>query len=348
MVDWSLAQQVARLAAGSEEPVDLGMDLTAVCADLQGPVADYTRLEPATPVPPPELVTRAGWAALNLETLRPLLDPVAERLDGRLERTGPLAGLLKSGAGAALGAESGLVLGYVARRVLGQYELSLLGGDAPPRLVLVAANLDRAAQQLDVDRDAFLTWVCAHELTHVFQFQGVPWLREHLGGLLRRYLETVDVQVDGAGKGVLAALPNPAKLVDTFREGGLAALIQTPEQQELMHEVQAAMAVIEGHAEHVMDVLGERLLPQHAELRAAMDRRRASRSAPERLIEQLLGFDLKLRQYELGKRFCDAVVERGGIEALNRVWTGPQALPTLAELDEPDRWLARTAPPAAA
>jgi coenzyme F420 biosynthesis associated uncharacterized protein len=348
MVDWSLARQVARLTAGSEEPVDLGLDLVAVCADLQVPVAEYTQLLPATPVPPPELVSRAGWAELNLEALRPLLDPVAERLDGRLARTGPLAGLLKTGAGAALGAESGLVVGYMARRVLGQYELSLLGGDAPPRLVLVTANLDRAAQQLDVERASFLTWVCAHELTHVFQFQGVPWLRDHLGGLLRRYLATVDVQVDGAGKGGLPSLPNPAKLVDDFRAGGLAALIQTREQQDLMHEIQAAMAVIEGHAEHVMDVLGAQLLPQHAELRAAMDRRRTSRSAPERLIEQLLGFDLKLRQYELGKRFCDGVTQEGGIEALNRVWSAPDALPTLAELDRPTHWLTRTAPPAAA
>jgi uncharacterized protein (DUF2342 family) len=95
-------------------------------------------------------------------------------------------------------------------------------------------------------------------------------------------------------------------------------------------------------------VLGERLIPRHAELRAAMDRRRGSRSAPERLLERLLGFDLKLRQYELGKRFCDGVVERAGIDALNHVWSAPSALPTLVELDDPAGWIARTAPPRAA
>ncbi len=345
MVDWGLAGQVARLAAGSEEPVELGLDLVVVCRELEAPLAEYTGLAPSTPLPPPELVERAQWAELNLASLHPLLDPVAERLDGGLERTGPLAGVLKAGAGAAIGAEVGLVLGYVARRVLGQYELSLLGADAPPRLLLVAPNLDRAAAQLEVDRDSFLTWVCAHELTHVFQFQGVDWLREHLGGLLRRYLETVDVQVAGGG---LSALANPGQLVETFREGGLAALIQSPAQQAILDELQATMAVVEGHAEHVMDVLGEQLLPAHAELRAALDRRRASRSAPERVLERLLGFDLKLRQYALGKRFCDGVVSLAGIEGLNRVWDSPEALPSLAELDDPAAWLGRTAPPAAA
>jgi uncharacterized protein (DUF2342 family) len=61
-----------------------------------------------------------------------------------------------------------------------------------------------------------------------------------------------------------------------------------------------------------------------------------------RLLERLLGLDLKLRQYEQGKAFCDAVVSRGGITALNRVWEGPERMPTLAELDDAPGWLART------
>ena len=42
-----------------------------------------------------------------------------------------------------------------------------------------------------------------------------------------------------------------------------------------------------------------------------------------RLLERVLGFELKMRQYRDGKRFCDAVVARVGIEGLNRVWTRP-------------------------
>ena len=66
-----------------------------------------------------------------------------------------------------------------------------------------------------------------------------------------------------------------------------------------------------------------------------MDARRRSRSAPERLLERLLGLDMKMRQYEQGKCFCDAVAAEAGIEALNRVWESPEALPTEAELDRP-------------
>jgi len=221
--------------------------------------------------------------------------------------------------------------------------VSLLGGEAPPRLLLVAPNLAKAIVDLDVDAEAFGRWICAHELTHVFQFQGVPWLRGHLSGLLREYLATVDVRIERGAAGGLPSLRDPAKLVEAYRAGGLAALVQTGEQRALMARVQAVMAVIEGYSEHVMDAIAPSAIPSHEGLREAMSRRRASRSAPERLIERLLGFDLKLRQYELGKRFCDAVVEASGIARLNAVWAGPEALPTSTELDEPEAWLDRIA-----
>src|SRR3712207_902525 len=118
MVDWSIARQVARFAAGSDQAdpsADLG--LAGRVERFQGPVAEYTRLEAATPVPSPEVLTRPEWAAMNLEALSRLLDPVAVRLDKRLDRAGPLAGALRIGAGATLAAEAGLVMGYMSQRV---------------------------------------------------------------------------------------------------------------------------------------------------------------------------------------------------------------------------------------
>jgi putative hydrolase len=141
-------------------------------------------------------------------------------------------------------------------------------------------------------------------------------------------------------------MPDLRQFVDRFREGGLAALVQTREQRDLMDDVQATMALIEGHAEHVMDALAPELLADHEDLRAALQRRRASRSAPERILQRLLGLNMKMRQYELGKSFCDAVVAEGGVEALSSAWESPDSAPTLAELERPSAWLART--PAAA
>jgi len=345
MVDWGLARQIAGLAAGrgGEEPPPF--DAVALSVEMEPAVAGYTRLALATPTPAAEVVSRADWAAGNLEALSHILDPVAARLDERLGFAGPLAGALRVGASATLAAEAGLVMGYLSSRVLGQYDVSLLGADTDPRLLFVGPNLAGAVRDLRVEPEAFGRWICAHELTHVFQFQGVPWLREHMSGLLRRYVETLEVRIEKGSAGGLPSMPDPGKLVETFREGGLAALVQNPEQRALMDEVQAAMSVIEGYSEHVMDRVAAEFIPGHEELRTAMDRRRASRSAPQRIIEKLLGFDVKLRQYEQGKKWADGVAELAGIEGLNRVWASAGALPTADELKHPGKWLRRTEPP---
>jgi coenzyme F420 biosynthesis associated uncharacterized protein len=341
MVDWSLARRIATLAAGGDEPAELGVDLRALCGEMELHVAACTQLELAAPAPAAELLSRGDWAEMNLASLERLLEPVAGRLETRLGFAGPLAGALRLGAGATLAAEAGLVMGYLSQRVLGQYELSLLSADVAPRLVFVASNLKRAVRTLGVDRDSFFGWVAIHELTHVFQFQGVPWLRDHLGSLMREYLDTVDVRIERGDAGALPSLPDLSQLVEAFREGGLAALVQTREQRELMGRINAAMAVVEGYSEYVMDVLGERLLAAYDGLREAMERRRRSRSAPQRVLERLLGLELKWRQYEQGRAFCDSVAQKEGMDGLNRVWESPAALPTQGELNSPDRWLER-------
>jgi coenzyme F420 biosynthesis associated uncharacterized protein len=348
MVDWGLARQIAALAAGRGGEGAVPFDAAALSAEMEPAVARYTGLALGSPMPPAEVVTRAEWAGVNLETLSHILDPVAARLDERLGFAGPLAGALRAGAAATLAAEAGLVMGYLSSRVLGQYDVSLLGAETEPRLLFVGTNLGGAVRDLDVDADSFGRWICAHELTHVFQFQGVPWLREHMSGLLRRYVETLEVRIESGSAGGLPSLPDPSRLVETFREGGLAALVQSPEQRALMDEIQAAMSVIEGYSEHVMDAIAAEVIPDHEQLREAMDRRRRSRSAPHRIIERLLGFDVKLRQYELGKQFADAVAAEAGIEGLNRVWSSPEALPSADELQHPSMWLKRTEPTATA
>jgi coenzyme F420 biosynthesis associated uncharacterized protein len=343
MVDWSLARRIAGLAGATAGPTTVGVDVAGTARRLEPDVAGYTGLHPVGDTPPAELVDRADWADANLTTFSHLLDPVAKRMSDRLAVAGPMAGPLRLAAGATVAAEAGLVVAYMSQRVLGQFELSLIQPEAPTRLLFVAPNLDKAIKELDVERRPFIDWIVLHELTHVVQFTGVPWLREHLGGLLRTYLDSVEVHITTGAAGGLPSLPNISELVERFREGGLMALIQSREQREVMDRLQPVMAVIEGYSEHVMDALGETLVPDYDKLRTAMDKRRRSRSAPERLLQKLLGLDMKMKQYEQGKRFCDAVVAKGGIKTLNLVWRSPADMPTPAELEDPAAWIRRTA-----
>jgi coenzyme F420 biosynthesis associated uncharacterized protein len=201
--------------------------------------------------------------------------------------------------------------------------------------------------RLEVDEADLVAWVAFHEVTHAVQFTSVPWLKDHLGGLMRRLLASVDVKVDLSSLMRMPSTDDVRALVDRVRDGGLVTLMAGPERMAIIDEMQAAMAVVEGHAEHVMDAVGADALDSLDQLRSALDRRRAEKPPALRLIEKLFGLELKMRQYELGKAFCDTVVEREGVAALHRVWSGPAALPSLAELELPALWLDRTRPRAA-
>ena len=344
MIDWSLAERVAGAVAGTpngESAKPLPGDLAAMAIDARTRVVAYTRLEPAAELPPPEAVDRPTWAKANLRTMRGTLDPLLSQATGN--GTGPFAGPLKAAGGMLLAGEIGGIVGFMGRHVLGQYELALLDPTQGARLLLVAPNLHEAAAGMGVELEELLPWVVFHEVTHAVQFNGVPWLREHLAGMLRELLSSVQVKIDPATLLKLPSVDDLRGMWDQVREGGLVTAVAGPERKALLDGLQATMALIEGHAEHVMDAAGAPVLPNVAKLRSAMDRRRKDRPPLFKLLERLLGLDMKMRQYEHGKRFCDAVVARGGIDALNRAWSAPERLPTLAELDDPSGWIRRTA-----
>jgi coenzyme F420 biosynthesis associated uncharacterized protein len=237
-----------------------------------------------------------------------------------------------------------VVLGYLAQRVLGQYELVLLDeaeATAPPRLLFVMPNLGQAVRSFEAQEEEFMTWVALHEVTHAVQFAGVPWLHAHVAGLVRQLLRSAELRMEAERKLRLPTWAQVRRTFESLREGDLISIVTNDAERETLNQVQAVMAVIEGHAEHVMDAVAPDLLPSLPSLRAALDRRRKSQSGLSRLVAKLLGLELKLRQYEQGKFFCDAIVRAAGAEALTRVFSGPEALPTLAELTDPTRWLRR-------
>jgi coenzyme F420 biosynthesis associated uncharacterized protein len=343
LIDWGAAQRIGELVAGSPPPG--GIQAAAVeplARDFARRVGDYSGLRVPAELPPLEAVDRSAWIAANLQTMRPLLAPLADRVG---EGTGPLAGPLRAVSGMLLGAQVGALTGVLSQRVLGQYDLSLLEPDVPPRLLLLAPNLAQAARNLGVDRDELVLWVTIHEITHAVQFGGAPWLRDYLGGLIKELIDGLQVTMMGAGNGRrLPRVPDAGELRDMFvraREGQLLRLTIGEDRWRLVERMQSAMSLVEGHAEHTMDVVGAELLPTLPRLRAAMNRRRENRGLPWRALERLLGLELKLRQYDVGRRFCDAVVAEGGPQLLALAWTGPDFLPNAEELEQPADWTAR-------
>ena len=83
---------------------------------------------------------RAEWIRANLATFRGMSGDLELRLSESVRIAEPLRGLTRRVAGTVGGTQIGLVLGYVGRKVLGQYDVAILGPDRPPRLLFVGPN----------------------------------------------------------------------------------------------------------------------------------------------------------------------------------------------------------------
>jgi coenzyme F420 biosynthesis associated uncharacterized protein len=341
LIDWMIAEKIAGYVAGEGDAPVLTVELAPMATDAARRVVDYTRLTPVRELPPPEGISRREWISANLGSMRRMLDPVLNRAG---EKLGSLKGARSLSVSVVSTLEIGVVVGFLAQRVLGQYELVLLEdtpADAPPRLLFVLPNLSAAVKALGAPEDEFLTWVTLHEVTHAVQFSGVPWLQPHMAGLVSELLRSMELRMEGPRR---LRMPNAAeirRIAGAVRRGDIIGIFASEGERATIDRVQATMAVIEGHAEHVMDAVAPELLPSLPKLRAALDRRRHSQSGRARLLGKLLGLEMKMRQYDQGKLFCDEIVRRAGTDALVAVFSSPESLPTIDELTDPVAWLLR-------
>ena len=101
----------------------------------------------------------------------------ARSIDKLSEKKGAPTGLSLAVGSRVTGAEVGLLLGFLASKVLGQFDPFF---EPAGRLLLVAPNIVHVERELGCDPTDFRLWVCLHEETHRVQFTAVPWMRDHL------------------------------------------------------------------------------------------------------------------------------------------------------------------------
>ena len=223
--------------------------------------------------------------------------------------------------------------------MLGQYEVFT---GSPGQLLLVAPNVVEAERKLEVDPRDFRLWVCLHEVTHRTQFTAVPWLRDYFLSEVRMFADAARDGEQPLAERLRSGLSALAEAVrDPESRASVLDVIQTPRQREVLDRLTAVMTLLEGHAEYVMDGVGPEVIPSVAEIRRRFNRRREAANPVEKTIRRLLGVELKLRQYAEGRRFVRAVVDRVGMAGFNKVYDSVDTLPRLAEITDPDAWVAR-------
>lgn len=288
---------------------------------------------------------RIDWIDANIDGFKDMFKPL-EALNPLGEQRGPRTiSLLWGGLNqTVLSAEIGFLLGYLARRVLGQYDLALLGREplTGGKLYFVQPNITSVERALRLPGEDFRLWLTLHEVTHAFEFESHSWLRQHLNGMIERYFEFLSQDIEHLKRGMdgLRAFWDRARSREGTN-GSWIELVMTPAQRALFSQMQATMSVVEGYSNHVMNAVGKELIPSYEVIARRFERRQQQRTPAEHLFARLTGLDIKMEQYRQGEAFVNHVVRERGHDFARRLWEGPWMLPTMDEIRNPDRWIER-------
>jgi coenzyme F420 biosynthesis associated uncharacterized protein len=346
-VDWDLAERIA-VRVGGREPfaesyhyASLLPDFEELTAEAEELVFAATGLRSLSGPARARVTDRAGWVRANIASFSRLLRPLTDKLG---ERMGD--GKLTPVARRATGAELGLLLGWMSTRVLGQYDLLIVEDENPEDqdiVYYVGPNVIALEKRFAFPPREFRLWLALHEVTHRAQFTGVPWLRGHFLSLVERSLDTVEPDPKRFMVALRRVIESSREGRSALEDGGLVALLATPEQGELLQQIGGMMSLLEGHGDVTMDRAGAGLIPSAERFSRVLRQRRQQGSAMAKIVQRLLGFEAKLNQYEQGEKFIAAVEAVGGPELLNRAFVAPELLPSLAEIRDPHSWIGRVA-----
>jgi coenzyme F420 biosynthesis associated uncharacterized protein len=344
-VDWDLAQRIAVRVAGREPFAEsyhyqsLEPDFVELTAEAEELVARETGLRSLAGPARARITDRAGWVSANVASFQRLLKPITDRLGERVEQS-PMAPFARRAAGAEVGA----MLGWMSTRVLGQYDMLIVEEEAPHEQDLVyyvGPNVLSLEKKFAFPPREFRLWLALHEVTHRAQFTGVPWMREHFLGLVHESLDAVDPDPKRFLDAISRVLEGMRGGTNPLDDGGLVALVATPEQRVTLDRISGLMSLLEGHGDVTMDRAGEGRIPSAERFGRVLRQRRQQQQGLAKLLQKLIGLEAKMAQYEQGEKFIAAVEAKGGTELLDQAWQGPEFLPTLAEIREPHQWVER-------
>jgi len=345
LLDWNTARSVGARTAGrgpnllAVDRARLNEDFGELVPIASAEVQRFTGMRVDGYAARPWVMGRSEWIAANLRTFNGVLEPFAERV---LAKTGEgaMAGVRRS----TLGVQVGGLLGYMSRKVLGQFD-AFLPPDDDGLIYFVGPNIAGVERRYGFQPRDFRLWVALHEVAHRVQFGGVPWLRGYVGGLASTYLGSMDLDP----KRMVERLRQTAASIRSgeveWRGLGWIAMLMTPDQQDTFRRMQAVMSLLEGHGTFVMNGAGGSMIPDVQMFKRRLAERRKGQSGVERALQRTIGFDTKARQYDIGERFVARVVERSGMDGFNRVWESPANLPTLQEIGSPEDWMTRVGVP---
>ena len=362
-IQWDTARQVALVTAtdGQTEPnVDplvrieyanlariAGMHVHQITG--LGDISTASSVEPI-------MVTPGAWAQRTLDDYRPLFTQLATALSSQQNDSSEsvadndpfasmFAGITNMIAPMTMGMTVGSMVGHLAKKSLGQYDLPL------PRpikneIAIVPSTVDAFAKEWDLPLEDVRMWTLIRELV-VHQLYSITHIRDAVNDMVQSF--------------IAAFRPDPSAITDKLSNlesadpndlmGSLQKILSDPElmlgavrseeQNRLQPQLDALLGLIIGWSDHMTDAVGSRVLGNPSRIAEAARRRRVESGEETVFVEKLLGLHINRQQVERGRHFVQGVIERNGESGLAPLYVSAVNLPTLSELDAPGLWLAR-------
>ncbi len=365
-VHWDTARQVAVATAtagrgeSNVEPLvrieftELTQIIVPHIHDVTG-LGDPTVMSTWTPLP----VTPGVWASRTLEDYRPLFTDLASALHPGQVADAPdvdatrdsdpfgalFANLTSMIAPMTMGMTIGSMVGLLARKSMGQYDLPL-PRPASREFMIIPRTIDSFAEEWNLDGRDVRMWMLIRELVihHLFDIESI---RSSVLDLVRKFvaafrpdpqaitekLATIEVQdPTDIMRSLQKILSDPELLLGAVR---------TREQDDLQPALDSLLGLVLGWSDYMTDQVSSRILGSTTHIAEAARRRRIEDGEETVFVEKLLGLHLNRKQVERGRAFVAGVVNRAGSVGLQPLYSDTSALPTPAELDAPGLWLAR-------
>jgi putative hydrolase len=356
-LNWELAAQAAAAAARGDTPDTDTDPATRIAYNRLADIADmHVRQITGLPTGPHDThteiltTTRALWAHRTLTDLRPLFTDLAAALTRpqQGDQGDPMSAMIAQMSAflfpTLMGITVGSMIGSLAQRAFGQYDLPLARPHTSEILV-VAASVESFASDWSIPPDDLRMWVLTHELTS-HAVLATPAVTDGLMESVKRHVGSfrpdpaafmsamgdIDPSDPAALETLQKTLGDPMTIVGAMR---------SPEQEALAPFLDARVAAVTGYVDHVVDAVGSRILGNASPIAEAVRRRRLDGRTDADLAEKLLGVSLPRALQRRGAEFVSGVIERAGEDPLRGMLTSAERLPTPNELDAPGLWLAR-------
>ena len=293
---------------------------------------------------------RSEWIQATVPTWKKIVEPVAQRVqksmtnsfpnipgmdEGQQAMLKPLLESLKPMSAAMFSMQVSNGLSALASEVLCLTDIGLpLGDTSIPSLI--PRNIKEFSVGLSVPESDFFVFIALRETAASRLFSNVAWLSPTLLSAIEEYSSQISVSNNKVNDLMSQIDPTNPESIQEIISGGLFEPELNESQKSALKRTERLLALIEGWIVEIVNNAATNRLPSLNSLQEAMNRRRAEGGPAEKTFGALIGLELRPKLMREASQFWKQQTKVNGIEKRDSLWSHPDLLPSLEDLQNPE------------